>query len=144
MKYKSIGERGFVALMSVIIISAILLVLIFTLGASSFFSRFDSLDAENKQESLGLAEACVNAAMLDIAQGDNFISEQPAVVVDSSNSKKTCRICEATSGGVILTRAVYNSSYTNLSLTISTTPGSFAVTNWSEQPTYSGPTCTVP
>lgn len=136
MKYQHHTE-GFVALMSVVIISAILLVLVFTLGASSFFNRFDALDAENKRVSLGLAEACVNVGMLRIAQA-NYTSG--TIVVDGS---KTCKICLLTPGGLIQTRAVYNGAYTNLQVAINNIPGSYDVTSWIESPT--GPAgCVVP
>ena len=138
-------ERGFVALISVIIISAILLVLVYTLGASSFFTGFDALDAENKRVSLGLAEACVNDAMLQIAQGNDISTElSPAIMVDSVGPK-TCRICEAKADtGQILTRAVYKGAYTNLSVAVDPSSPTLTITAWSETPTYSGPACILP
>lgn len=130
-------QRGFVALMSVIIISAILLVTIYLLSASSFLNRFDSLDFENKRVSLGLAEACVNAAVLEYAQG---VQTAQQVTVEAG---KTCRICSINlATGVILTRAVYNHAYTNITATVNST---YALTNWSESQTYVGPpACPLP
>lgn len=149
---------GFIALMSVIIISAILLVLVFTLGVSSFFNRFDALDAENKRISLGLAEACVNVAMLKIAQNPNYGTTPPLPAggecvsvgdtCSAAASKKVCKICTvtpvATFPKTIETRAVYNGAYTNLSVAVdNSVPGNFTVNAWSELP--AGPAgCTVP
>ena len=133
--------RGFVALMSVIIISAILLILMFTLGTSSFFSRFDALDAENKRVSLGLAEACVNAAILKLAQDDLTVGQ---VIVDASDPQKTCRICTLSAGGALVTRAVYNSAYTNLDVTVDPNAGTYPITNWKETGVTSVPSCTLP
>ena len=39
----------------------------FILSFSGFFSRFNILDAENKEISSGLAEACVDSAIVKIA-----------------------------------------------------------------------------
>src|SRR4051812_21214163 len=121
------GERGFVALISVIIVSAILLVLLFTLGAASFLSRFSVLDSENKRISLALAEACANTAMIRISQNSQY-GISPALPAGGdcvgvgggvcppsvSPTSKTCRICRTSP--TILTRAVYNGAYTNLEI----------------------------
>ena len=129
--------RGFVALMSVIIVSAILTTIIFTLGASTFFARFDVLDIENKRESLFLAEACVNAAMLKIARDvsyEPFASGEQMTV----EGLKTCKICPGTnnpsrqSTETIYARALYNGAYTNIEATIQTAQGTFAITGWHE------------
>jgi len=147
-------HRGFVALMSVIIISAILLVLVFTLGVSSFFNRFNVLDAENKRVSLGLAEACVSVAMLKVAKDASYTVGAPGECVsvgDASGvaaAKRVCKVCNVTAGAsfpkTIETRAVYNGAYTNLRVTITNSiPGNFAITAWSEL--ANGPAgCAVP
>ena len=128
-------ERGFVALMSVIIISAIMLSIIFTLNLSSFFARFDALGTENKRVSLGLAEACIEAAKLKVAQNAAYApaSGGDSVTVSTSN---TCRICRVTANGgnsyTIATRAVTSGSYSNLEITGTITASAFAVTNWAE------------
>jgi len=132
--------RGFIALISVIIISAILLTLVFTLGLSSFFNRFDALDAENKRVSLGLAEACVNVAMLKVAQDGSYA---PAVGGDcitlggtchAPDPQKTCAICSVTGGNpaTVVTRAVYNGAFSTVQVTFDTTPDNFAVSRWEE------------
>src|ERR1043166_3984600 len=83
------NQKGFVALMSVIIISAILLTLIFTLNLSSFFARYDALGGDNKRVSLGLAEACVEAAKLKIAQNAAYT---PAAGGDCVSVYDTCGV----------------------------------------------------
>jgi hypothetical protein len=122
--------------MSIIIISAVLLMLVVTLNAASFFNRFNVLESENKRISLGLAEACVNSALLKMANSD--YTAQSDVVVDSSNSAYKCNICVITSGGSIKTRAVYNNAYTNISVTVDPNTTPYSITNWSEDATYSG------
>lgn len=130
-------HRGFVALMSVIIISAILLVLVFTLGTSAFFNRFDALDVESKRVSQGLAEACVNAALLKYVRGD-YTGGTVAV------AQKTCTICQITPSGIIQTRAVENGAYTNIKVvTIPSTAGGLVIASWSELPNAPAG-CTLP
>ncbi len=150
-----IRERGFIALISVIIISAILLTLIYTLNASSFFARIDTLTSEYKRTSLGSAEACVNAAMLKIAQNSSY---SPAAAGDcvslggtcaGADPQLVCKICSGTnspSGQAtepIYVRALYNGTFTNLKVIISIAPSNFIVTNWSETETGSS-ACTLP
>ena len=61
-------SSGFIALMSVLIISITLLGISFTRSNNGFFSRFGVLDSEYKKIGLGLAESCTNVALLKIAQ----------------------------------------------------------------------------
>jgi hypothetical protein len=145
------SNSGFVALVSVVVISAVLLVIMFTLSTSSFFNRFDALDSENKRISLGLAEACVSAAMLKVAQSPAYA---PAVYGDcvslggtcyAPDPQKVCAICSIVIGNpeVVVTRAVYNGAYTTLRAHFDTTPGSFVVTKW-EELRGGFPTCAIP
>ena len=130
--------RGFVALTSVVIISAVLIVLLFTLDVASFFSRFDALGAEDKRVSLGLAEACISKGMLKFAGGDFSASASPEPVEGGN----TCRICSITPSGAIMARAVYHGAYSNLSVTIN--PTTYVVTSWVELATTPVGACTLP
>ena len=66
------NQAGYIALISAIIISIILVGMTFTVSRAGYFSRFGSLDAENKRISKGLAESCVNEALLRIAQNAGY------------------------------------------------------------------------
>ena len=61
-------NKGFVALMSAIIISVILLLIITNLSLTAFYSRSDVLDSELKDRSSALAEACVDTAILKLVE----------------------------------------------------------------------------
>lgn len=146
------AQRGFVALMSVIIISAILLTMLFTLNMASFFARYDALASENKRVSLGLAEACMEAAKLKIAQDSVYTPASGGDCVSVSDTcgaagaSKTCKICSVSGAGnsrTIVTRAVTNGSYTTILMTGTISPGSFTVTDWGEQALYFGPNCPI-
>jgi hypothetical protein len=140
---KHSAQRGFIALTSAIILSAVLLVLVVTLNASSFFNRFNTYDMQNKRVSLGLAEACANKAMLKLAEGD--LSGVPgSVVVDATDPKMVCKICELTLSGSIKTRALYNGAYTNLVLSIDPNSSPNTILGWTESALYSGPLCPLP
>lgn len=65
-------QSGFVALMSVIIILAVLLMVSASISFTSFSSRFNVSDAEYKKRSSALAEACLNAELLKLAQGSTY------------------------------------------------------------------------
>lgn len=64
--------RGFAALMSAIIISAVLLMLVASTSMSSFYARANTMRAEFKRISLGHAESCMNVALLKVAQDFNY------------------------------------------------------------------------
>ncbi|MBI5004049.1 hypothetical protein HZC00_03070 [Candidatus Kaiserbacteria bacterium] len=147
------SQRGFVALMSVIVISAILLMLIFTLGIASFFDRFDTFDTESKRASLDLAETCANMAILKIAQDADYVPASGGECISASDicgtprAERVCKICSVVLRGSeysITTRAVINGAYSNVQVKGSLTTENFLVTSWSEVSVYSGPTCIVP
>ena len=140
--YTSTQPRGFVALMSVTIISAVLLVFVFGLGAVSFFARFDALDSEHKRISLSLAESCVSAALLKIAQ-DPAYTPAPAGDQITIQTGKTCKICPGTTNSIIVTRAVHNSAYSNIRASVAVSNGTYTITSWREE--AQGPSaCTLP
>ena len=70
-------DGGYIALMSAIIISIMLLALVFSVSSNEFYLRFDELNGEFKRQSLALAESCVNSAFVKIAQ--NFSYTPPLV-----------------------------------------------------------------
>ncbi len=88
MKKNNTPQRGFIALISAVIISAILLTLATGASSSAFFSRFSALNSEYKRVSLGLAESCVNSALLQIAQNYNTTALNAPVSVGAN----TCTI----------------------------------------------------
>lgn len=83
-------KRGFIALTSVLIMSAMLMVLMFSSSASGFYARFDALNSEFKRVSTGLSEACANAALLKIAQNYDYVPPAGGETVPVGSD--TCRI----------------------------------------------------
>src|SRR3989344_689101 len=82
-------QKGFIAIITALIITFILVILIFTTGLTSFFARFNSLDVQYKRKSLALSEACVNRALLKISQEYTYSGDETYTIPGTSN---TCKI----------------------------------------------------
>ncbi len=119
------NQKGFIALISAIIISVILLLVITNLSLTSFYDRFNILDTELKAKSTNLAEACADTALLNLTQG---VTTTGAVAVGSD----TCTIqsIAGTTQKTILIQANYKNYYTNLQIVANTSNAS--VVSWQE------------
>lgn len=76
-------EGGFIALISAIIISAILLGLSITTSSGAFSARGNSLDIEFKRQSLAFAESCIHIALQRIAENYNYAPVNEIIFIDS-------------------------------------------------------------
>jgi len=136
--YKLKAQRGFMALMSAIIISAILLLIAVSLSTTSFYDRSNILDFELKEKSSALAEACTDTAILRLTKNLSYVPSPPfnfttqtggePIIVDSDQ----CTIVSVDTFGshIIKTQAIFNNAYTNLRVIIN--PATFAVQSWEE------------
>jgi hypothetical protein len=127
---KNKQPRGFIALMSAIIISAILITATVTSSLSSFYTRFNILDSEFKNRSSALAEACTDVLLYKIGVDSTYAGPDLNYPVGSD----TCNIFAASNPGgtprVFKVQGVYQHAYTNLQITVDVnTP---AVTAWQE------------
>jgi hypothetical protein len=116
-------QRGFIALMSAIIISAILIVATVTGSLSGFYTRFNILDMEFKNRSSALADACVDTLLYQLATNGSVTAG-----VVSVGSSDHCEIKTATSPYKI--QALFNNSYTNLIVGVD--QDTLSVTSWQE------------
>ncbi len=122
-------NRGFIALISVIIISAILLVVVVAGSMNGFVTRFTLLDAESKQRSAAAADACADTILSRLASDASYAG--PETVVVGSDS---CQVVGAVNPGgnprVFKVQSVVSRAYTDALITFDTaTP---AVTAWQE------------
>jgi hypothetical protein len=126
-------KRGFVALISVIIISAILLLVATSLSFSGFFGRFNILESEFKERSSALADACVDSVLLSLAQNPSYNPTLPLTVPVSGNDNCTV-VYIATPGStkVIKTKGTYQQAITNLQVVVNTSD--LTVVSWEEIP----------
>jgi len=81
------SEKGFIALISAIIIAAILLLVMAAMGATVFFSRFNLLDSELKERSVAAADACADRALVQLALDPTYTGS-----VLTLNTLDECRI----------------------------------------------------
>ncbi len=127
---------GFIALTSVIIISAIVMGLVFALSESGFFIRGEVLSAELKAESMALAESCADIARLKLtAEGDNPGYLGGETVAIGAGSCEIFPIAIDGSGNkIIKTQAKPHNIYTNLKVIID--PATFALFDWEEVPHF--------
>jgi len=65
-------KRGFIALVSVLIISAVLLGLSLGANQSSLLARFNGMDGEYSVIARTAAEACLHTALLSLAENYNY------------------------------------------------------------------------
>lgn len=135
----NVTQHGFVAIMSAIVISILLLAITVGLGFSGFFGRFNILDSENKERSLALAEACADKAILNFVQNQTYNPVNECVEVGDvcPDGTNICTIVSkifSGSGTTFKTQACINESVTNLEVIID---NNFTVTSWQELPNFS-------
>jgi len=105
-------KKGFIALVSVIIISFILVAGAIGLNFTGFYGRFNVLDSETKERTNALARACAEQARLELAMDINFIGKK-VVNVNSHDCEY-----EVYSGGKINTKAKISNIYTYYQLSV--------------------------
>lgn len=127
-------QSGFVALISVIIIALVLTTVTFSLSFSGFISRFNIFDAENKEVSIGLAEACVDTAMLKLEQTLTYIGNE-VITIGAGKQCMIRTINPNVDPVTIETQAEYNKSFTNLRIKVKQPPG-VTVSSWEELPHF--------
>ncbi|HVM73269.1 MAG TPA: hypothetical protein VMU13_00085 [Candidatus Paceibacterota bacterium] len=137
MKKKS--PRGFIALMSTIIITAILLAVMATVGMASFYARSDALASEEVHVARARATSCIDVTLLALATSTDPASYNPTdETIDVGDDKKgdTCVIESVVDTGTeitIRTHAQANNSFASISATVSLPP-TLKIISWSELP----------
>ncbi len=131
---KPSSQHGFIALISILIISAVLLVTTLGLAQFGIANRFFILNLEQKASSKKLAEACVHIARIQTYNDPLFVRNTPLSVPVAGS---TCTIISITPSGndttVIHTSAQTGEAITNLSVVVDNTEGDFL--SWEEVPT---------
>lgn len=136
-------EKGFIALMSAIVISLLLITLGATLSLTGFFTRFDIADAEYKERSIGLAEACGDLAMVKLAGDINYAvvqSDHTIAVGGDSCSIVSISPTPPRSGQItIMTQGIFPAlgsgpehAYTNIKIV--TNASDLSIVSWQEVP----------
>ena len=92
-------ESGFIALMSVIIISFVLLFAVFSIGQRGIASRFLLLDLERKIQSEELAKACVQIAIIGVANDSLYAVSAASDIEQTVDDGIFCYIHSVTPSG---------------------------------------------
>src|SRR3989344_124199 len=138
---KSANSKGFIALITSIILSVILLTVALAFNQTGFLTRSEVLDSEYKERSLALAEGCADTAILNLAVDPSYTVIAPTTVTVGSDG---CTIESVSTAGTppqttIQTSAVFpapsvtsQGAHTNLRVVVNT--DDITVVSWDEVP----------
>lgn len=122
---------GFVALMSAVLLSAILLIIVSAGGLLGWNSRFNAFDAEAKLRSAALADACADTVLLRLSYDAGYGGDETIPLGTDS-----CKVLPATNPygtpRVFPIQAVFDRAYTNINVTVNI--DTLAITSWQEVP----------
>jgi len=111
-------RSGYIALVSALIISAVVFLVVFALGQASFFGRAGVADAVYKEQARALAEACVNVALLGLSEDDNYAGDETIAV--GGDYCEILPVENASSGRIIYAQGMFGGAYTNFKVTLAT------------------------
>jgi hypothetical protein len=126
-------EKGFVALISVILICASLLLIATTLSYTGFYARANGLDSEYKERSSAFAEACGDQTLLSLTNDSAYTGNATTTI----NGVDKCYTYPVTTSGALKTfetRGIYQNHYTYLKIIFDTSTQS--VQSWEELPKF--------
>lgn len=134
---KKTGARGFVALITVLILSSVMLVSVVSLAQYGMTTRFALLDLENKTKSESLANACVAVTRIAVVNDSSYVvSIEKSVAVGSDVCKIESIAKDTPSSGTsrikVSATIPSNGATTNYQFDVNTTTG--AITRFVELP----------
>ena len=138
-KNRNKTEQGFIALITAIAISLILLVVTVALNQAGFLTRSTLLDSEYKERSSALAEACADTTFLKlVADPDPTHILSDAIIPVGTD---TCTIHSVVLDGApnqyaIETKAVFQEATTNLRIRIVVNASDISIVSWNELPSF--------
>lgn len=122
-------NSGFIALMSAVIVSMILLLIAVNTSKNSFLGRLNILNSEFKERSLVSAEACADVALLKLASDMDYTGNENIII----GSGDICAIKTVDSSEdpiVIYAKSDFQHAITNLR--IKANKSNLAVVSWEE------------
>ncbi len=128
------NSSGFIALISAIIISSILVGLLLTSSGAGLSTRINMLDRELKRDSEYLAQSCINVTLLKISQnytytpaagGDRIVVGTDMCTIQSV-AYTTENSTTHTKTATIQVQAAYRSTWTTLRVTATVRSPSWA------------------
>ncbi len=132
MKVSTHQNKGFVALISIIIISVVLLATTLSLAQFGIANRFFILDLENKRASEKLAEACVHIARVSVYNNSayEFNSTNARTVPIDTLTCTINSISRNNNESTVVVTAIQHNAITHYRVVIDNTNGSFLT--WTE------------
>lgn len=134
---KQARRKGFVALASVIILSAILLVIAVVGGLRGFYARSDMLDAESKERSSALADGCADTVLARLANDPTYPTSATlpeTIAIDGAS----CQIIGVQNPGgnprIFQIQGVYGNAYTDIMMTVDS--ATLSIPSWQEVPHF--------
>lgn len=110
------NNKGFIALMSAIIISAILLIIAVNTSLTGYYNRFNILNSEIKEMSSSIADACLDVAILNFALDSSYSGNENIPV-----NLNSCYIGPVTTNStqkIFNIKGIYKNAHTNLKVTV--------------------------
>lgn len=86
MIHRTKKSGGFIAIMTVIILSAVLLALVSVSNTAGYFARFNGTNREFNRQAFALAESCANSALLSLARDYSYAPTTPVQITLGSDS----------------------------------------------------------
>lgn len=128
----STREHGYIALISVIIISVLLMTIAMAVSLTGFFSRFNILSEEYKERSLALAEACADTALLSLSLDPGYNPSNQTINIGSDACVVVSKQINNPSSGqtTILTSGQFQQATTNLKVVVGSSD--LSLISWQE------------
>ena len=122
-------NNGYIALISVVIISLILVTIAFSLSQTGLMSRLLVLTSDAKERGVAAAEACADMARLKLTQNSSYAGNETIAV----GSDDTCQILAIETTGsskIIKTKAIVLQTVTNSKVTVNSSD--LSILSWDE------------
>ena len=129
--------NGYIALISAILITLILITAALAVGLGGFWSRFNILGSEVKAGSTGLAEACLEHARLRLAEEDVYAGDDTIPVGEAECY--IAPVAHCSSQKIVVTRGIYREAHTILRVELQNGTGD--VLSFDEIPSFANPSC---
>ena len=120
--------KGYIAITSAVIISVLIMGVVFAVSFSGFFNRFNILDSSLKETANSLAEACVETALVKLAENINYGGNENIAI-----GSEQCAILALETNGnqkIIKTKAIVQNAVANFKVTINA--ASLSIISWEE------------
>ena len=122
------NNKGYIALMSALIISAVIILIAITIGQMAYLGRANIAGAHFKEKSRALAESCVYHALLALSGTSTYTGgENISVASDTCN---VVSVVTTSTGRVISAQGIFQRSYTNYKVTVTTS--AVDIISWEE------------